>query len=59
MSIIGSISRYGADIRKARRNAKSLRHLNSLPPEIQKDIGWPAGSDEQIRALHSAFLSQR
>ncbi|AWC23508.1 hypothetical protein CO731_02980 [Aminobacter sp. MSH1] len=59
MSIIGSISRYGADIRRARREARSLRRLNSLPPEIQKDIGWPAGSDEQIRALHSAFLARR
>lgn len=59
MSIIGSIGRYGADFRRARREARSLRQLNGLPPEIQKDIGWPAGSDEQISALHSAFLLRR
>ncbi|WP_378950355.1 hypothetical protein [Mesorhizobium sp. ANAO-SY3R2] len=56
MSIMGSIGRYGAAIRKAHRNARSIRHLNSLPPEIQKDIGWPVENDARARSLYSTVL---
>ncbi|PWK69099.1 hypothetical protein C8K44_109129 [Aminobacter sp. AP02] len=41
MSIMSTIGRYGAAIQKARRASKSERMLNGLPPEIQRDIGWP------------------
>lgn len=41
MSIMNTIGRYGAAIQKARRASQSERMLNRLPPEIQKDIGWP------------------
>ena len=27
--------------RAAIKNAQAVRAMNSLPPEIQKDIGWP------------------
>ena len=56
MSIMGSIGRYGAAILKARRDARSIRHLNSLPPEIQKDIGWPAQNDARARSLYSTIF---
>lgn len=56
MSIMGSIGRYGAAIRKARREARSIRHLNSLPPEIQKDICWWAEGDARARPLHSPIF---
>ena len=41
MSIFESLGRYRAAIMKARKTYRSLRILNDLPPEIQKDIGWP------------------
>jgi len=36
-----TVARYGAAIKNAREARKSERVLNSLPLEIQKDIGWP------------------
>nr|WP_081609854.1 DUF1127 domain-containing protein [Mesorhizobium sp. STM 4661] len=43
-----SLSRIRAALRRARANKKTIRALNSLPPEVQKDIGWPlpAPTDE-------------
>lgn len=32
-----SLGRFRAAI----KNARSVRAMNSLPPEVQKDIGWP------------------
>jgi hypothetical protein len=45
MSIIDNIGRLGATLRIARRNRRALREINALPPELQKDIGWPASSE--------------
>ena len=42
MSIFDEIARYGEALRKARRYRQTVREMNALPPEIQKDIGWPA-----------------
>jgi hypothetical protein len=36
-----TLARYGAAFKNAREARKSERVLNSLPIEIQKDIGWP------------------
>lgn len=36
-----TLARYGASFKNAREVRKSERVLNSLPMEIQKDIGWP------------------
>ena len=41
MSMLESLGRYGAAIKNAHDRNKARRILNSLPPEIQKDIGWP------------------
>jgi hypothetical protein len=41
MSMLETLARYGAALKNARDMQKSRRVLNSLPPEIQKDIGWP------------------
>ncbi len=41
MSMFDSIGRYGAAIKHAHDRSKARRVLNSLPAEIQKDIGWP------------------
>lgn len=41
MSMFDSIGRYGAAIKNAHDRSKARRVLNSLPAELQKDIGWP------------------
>ncbi|WP_082222295.1 hypothetical protein [Mesorhizobium loti] len=41
MSLFETLARYGAAFKNAREARKSERVLNSLPMEIQKDIGWP------------------
>lgn len=42
MSILDEIARYGEALRNARLHRQTIREMNALPPEIQKDIGWPA-----------------
>ncbi len=37
MSMFNSLGRF----RAAMKNAQAVRAMNSLSPEIQKDIGWP------------------
>jgi len=50
MSILRDIGRFGAALRNARRNRQAIREMNALPPEIQKDIGWPASPEAQTGA---------
>ena len=45
MFTIRGIGRLGASLRKARRNRMTIREMNALPPELQKDIGWPASAE--------------
>jgi hypothetical protein len=41
MSVIGTLQeKIGQYIQRRERN-RTLRLVNSLPSEIQKDIGWP------------------
>lgn len=40
MSIVTTIMRHAADYRIRRHRMNTYRYLTSLPPEIQKDIGW-------------------
>lgn len=42
MSILDEIARFGEAFKKARRYRQTIREMNALPPELQKDIGWPA-----------------
>lgn len=43
-----SLTRIRAAFARASKHRKTVRALNALPAEIQKDIGWrqPAGTDE-------------
>ncbi|MFA6156254.1 hypothetical protein [Mesorhizobium sp.] len=41
MSMFETLARYRAAFKDAREARRSERILNSLPMEIQKDIGWP------------------
>ncbi|CCV14512.1 hypothetical protein [Mesorhizobium sp. STM 4661] len=56
MSMFGSLGRYGAAIKHAHSRSRSIRALNSLPPEIQKDIGWPVSQRDDPRGKLSALL---
>ncbi|MER9440300.1 hypothetical protein NKI79_02630 [Mesorhizobium sp. M0340] len=59
MSMFGSLGRYGAAFKKTREARKSLRILNSLPPEIQKDIGWPVSPRSSESQLWVGWGMQR
>jgi hypothetical protein len=48
MSIFTRLAEFGSAYRKARRNADAIRYINSLPPELRKDIGWPAGPGSRV-----------
>jgi hypothetical protein len=39
--------------RAAMKNARAVRAMNSLPPEIQKDIGWPVSQRNDAQAYLS------
>ena len=41
MSVYSALSTLAAEWRSAREEARTRRIVNSLPAEIQKDIGWP------------------
>jgi hypothetical protein len=41
MSMIDAIGRAGAALRQAHARSRAVRMLNNLPPDVQKDIGWP------------------
>jgi hypothetical protein len=41
MSILSSIGRIAAEFKTARVRHQTERTIRSLPPELQKDIGWP------------------
>ena len=41
MSILSTISRLAHEYSEARARYLTERSINSLPIELQKDIGWP------------------
>ena len=59
MSIFDEIGRFGATLRIARRNRRALREMNALPPELQKDIGWPASSEARRAYCPQPILARR
>jgi hypothetical protein len=56
MSMFESLGRYGMAIKNAHKRNKSVRALNSLPPEIQKDIGWPVSPRNDPQVTFSTLL---
>ena len=52
MSVFASIARFASDYLTRRRRMHTYLELLSLPPEIQKDIGWP--TEEEIREAEEA-----
>ncbi|RWF86447.1 MAG: hypothetical protein EOR30_07650 [Mesorhizobium sp.] len=56
MSMFENLGRFGAAIKHAHNRNKSVRALNNLPPEIQRDIGWPVSPREDPQVTFSALL---
>ena len=55
MSMLGSVGRA---IMRRHNDAKARRLMNSLPPELQKDIGWePVPGVRENARLARAVLS--
>ncbi|WP_195165040.1 hypothetical protein [Mesorhizobium sp. NBSH29] len=49
MSLYSNFKDFAAEWRSARDRARTMRIVSSLPPEIQKDIGWqPSCTTRQI-----------
>lgn len=44
-----TIGRFGSAMKSRYRRKQALRMLDGLPPEIQKDIGWPSEPREARR----------
>lgn len=41
MSLFTALHRFAHDFRARRLEARTRNHIQGLPREIQKDIGWP------------------
>ncbi|PSJ60054.1 DUF1127 domain-containing protein [Kumtagia ephedrae] len=61
MSILDDIGHFGTALRAARRNRRTFREINALPPELQKDIGWPMVNDSpaDLGAVNSLWRTMR
>lgn len=50
-SIFNTMKHYVGKVRTIRNEIRTARLLNSLPPEIRADIGWPdmhRGDDNRL-----------
>jgi hypothetical protein len=51
MSILNAFDHYLVGFRARRDLARTERMINTLPPEVQKDIGWPQALEDAHRRL--------
>lgn len=56
MSMFDALGRYGAAIRKSQARRRAVHALNNLPPEIQKDIGWPVSPASNEKATLASII---
>ncbi|WP_167498660.1 MULTISPECIES: hypothetical protein [unclassified Mesorhizobium] len=58
MSMLGNL---GRSIMRQHRNAKTRNLMNSLSPELQKDVGWEVTPNdrEKSRLAQIAFAGKR
>jgi hypothetical protein len=49
MSLFNALTHAAADWQIARNEARTFRIIRSLPPEVQKDIGWPDAHETRAR----------
>lgn len=52
MSILSSIGRIATEYSAARARYQTERAIRALPPEVQKDIGWPDATNHTVGANH-------
>jgi hypothetical protein len=58
MSILNAFDQYVAGFRARRELARTERMITSLPPDVQKDIGWPqAHLDAHDRLIRERGLN--
>jgi hypothetical protein len=55
MSILSTLSRIAHEYHDARVRYLTEREVSALPPEIQKDIGWPAADESRHGARAGLF----
>ncbi len=48
MTILSTIGRIATELGAARSRYLTERAINSLPAEVQKDIGWPDISSKAV-----------
>ena len=54
MSIYSALSHLAAEWRITREEARTRRAIESLPVELQKDIGWPDSHTIRVAARRRA-----
>ncbi|WP_131802874.1 hypothetical protein [Mesorhizobium sp. ORS 3428] len=61
MSMLGNLAGYGRFVMREHNRAKTRNLMNSLSPELQKDIGWEAtpGAREKARLAQIVFAGTR
>jgi hypothetical protein len=55
MSILNAFDHYVAGFRARRDAARTERMISSLPPDVQKDIGWPQAHED----VHDRLIRER
>ena len=61
MSMLGSLADYGRLVMHAHNSAKTRYLMDSLPPQLQKDVGWQAtpGFREKRKLAQIVFSGRR
>lgn len=55
MSILNAFDHYLVGFRARRDLARTERMISNLPPEVQKDIGWPQAYED----AHERLIRER
>ena len=55
MSILNAFDHYLVGFRARRDQARTERMISNLPPEVQKDIGWP----QALEDAHDRLIRER
>ena len=55
MSILNAFDHYLVGFRARRDLARTERMISSLPPDVQKDIGWP----QALEDAHDRLIRER
>lgn len=60
MSILSTLNQIATEFRAARTRYLTERAILSLPPDLQKDIGWPGSYDQSTgRRRQTSLIAGR